>query len=63
MNLGAEKFPKIEPFAEVNDVDRLGKKAGLEMPDAEKLGLKAKDDNRLNLDGKKETLADSKIDN
>ena len=62
MNSGAEKFAKTEPFAEVNDVDKLGKNAGLEMADDEKLGLKAKlkarDDKRLNLDNAPETLAE-----
>lgn len=54
MNTGEEKFAQTEPFAELNDVDKLGKKAGLEMSDNEKLGLKAKlenrDENRLEPD-------------
>lgn len=62
MNTGEEKFAQTEPFDEVNDVDKLGKQAGLEMPDRENLGLKAKlknrDDSRLDLDDTKETLAD-----
>ncbi len=62
MNSGAEKFAKTEPFAEVNDVDKLGKNAGLEMADDEELKLKAKlkarDDNRLDLDSQKETVAE-----
>ena len=62
MNTGEEKFARTEPFAEVNDVDRLGKKAGLEIPDHEELGLKAKlearDNSRLDLDNAEQTLAD-----
>ena len=62
MNTGEEKFAQTEPFDEVNDVDKLGKQAGLEMSDRENLGLKAKlenrDDSRLDLDDTKETLAD-----
>ncbi len=62
MNTGEEKFAKTEPFAEVNDVNKLGKLAGLEIADDEELGLKAKlearDDSRLNLDNAEQTLAD-----
>ena len=62
MNTGEEKFVKTEAFAEVNDVDKLGKQAGLEIADDEELGLKAKlearDDSRLNLDNAEQTLAD-----
>ena len=62
MNTGEEKFAQTEPFDEVNDVDKLGKQAGLEISDRENLGLKAKlknrDDSRLDLDDTKETLAD-----
>lgn len=54
MNTGEEKFARTEPFAEVNDVDKLGKQAGIEMSDNEELGLKAKlkerDNSRLDLD-------------
>lgn len=59
MNTGKEKFAQTEPFNEVNDVDKLGKQAGVEMSDDEKLGLKAKlekrDDNRLDLDSIEQT--------
>ncbi|MGB5634039.1 MAG: DUF6335 family protein [Waterburya sp.] len=62
MKTGQEKFAQTEPFAEVNDVDKLGKQAGLEISDREQLGLKAKleakDDSRLDLDSAKQTLAD-----
>ena len=61
MNTDEEKFAKTETFAEVNDVDKLGKQAGLEIPDNEELGLKAKlearDDSRLDLDNAEQTLA------
>ena len=71
MNTGEEKFAQTEPFEEVNDVDKLGEKAGLEMDDhtprggkakREELGLKSKleerDDSRLDLDNANQTLAD-----
>lgn len=62
MNTGEEKFAQTEPFAEVNDVDKLGKQAGLEMPDNEELGLKSKleerDDSRLDLENSDQTLAE-----
>ncbi len=68
MNTGEEKFAQTQPLTEANDanldsekvdsdmnnVDQLGKEAGLEMGDREELGLKAKleerDDHRLNND-------------
>lgn len=67
MNTGEEKFAQTQPLTELNDsdrlnrdelslndVDQLGKKAGIEMKDQEELGLKAKlearDDARLDLD-------------
>lgn len=57
-----EKFAKTEPFAEVNDVERLSKHAGLEMSDDEELGLKDKleerDDNRLDLDFNDQSLSE-----
>ncbi|GAB4537150.1 MAG: hypothetical protein Tsb0014_25640 [Pleurocapsa sp.] len=63
MNTGQEKFAQTEPFDEVNDVDKLSKKAGLEMSDDEELALKTKleerDDSRLDLDSAEQTLADS----
>ncbi|ELS04241.1 hypothetical protein Xen7305DRAFT_00039690 [Xenococcus sp. PCC 7305] len=63
MNTGEEKFANTEPFAETNDVDKLGNQAGLEIADDEELGLKAKlearDDRRLNLDNAEQTLADT----
>ena len=50
METGQEKFAQTEPFASTNDVESLGKKAGIEMEDDEELGLKEKleqrDDNR-----------------
>lgn len=53
MNTGEEKFAKTEPFDSVNDVDRLGKQAGIEMVDGEELNLETKlerrDENRLEL--------------
>ena len=62
MNTGEEKFAKTEPFAEINDVDKLGKQAGLEISDDEELGLKAKletrDDSRLDLDSAEQTFGD-----
>ena len=62
MNTGEEKFAKTEPFTEAHDVDKLGKQAGLEIPDDEELGLKSKlearDDSRLDLDNAEQTLAD-----
>ena len=62
MNTGQEKFAQTEPFTEVNDVDKLGKQAGLEMSDGEELGLKNKleerDDNRLDLNSAEQTLAE-----
>ena len=62
MNTGEEKFARTEPFVQVNDVDKLGKQAGLEMSDNEELGLQAKleerDDNRLDLDSDQQTLAE-----
>lgn len=62
MNTGQEKFAQTEPFDEINDVDVLGKKAGLEMPDNEKLGLKTKleerDDNRLDLPESSQNLSE-----
>jgi hypothetical protein len=42
MNTDQEKFAKTEPFADVNDVDKLGKQAGLEIRDDEELDLKNK---------------------
>lgn len=42
MNNGEKKFSQTEPFAEINDVDKLGKQAGLEISDNEELGLKTK---------------------
>lgn len=54
MNTGQEKFAQTEPFDEINDVDKLGKHAGLETPDSEELGLKEKleqrDEERLDID-------------
>lgn len=74
MNTGEEKFAQTEPLAEtsginkeladdgMNNVDKLGKHAGLEMADDEELGLKAKleerDDSRLDLENADQTLAD-----
>ena len=62
MNTGEKKFAKTEPFAEINDVDKLGKQAGLEISDDEELGLKAKletrDDSRLDLDSAEQTFGD-----
>ena len=74
MNTGEEKFAQTEPLAEtsginkelvdenLNNVDRLGKHAGIEMSDDEELGLKAKleerDDSRLDLDSPEKTLTD-----
>ena len=62
MNTGEEKFARTEPFAEVNDVDRLAKEAGLETPDNEELALRqkleARDNSRLDLDNASQTLAD-----
>jgi hypothetical protein len=42
MSTEEEKFAKTEPFADINDVDKLGKQAGLEMSDDEELDLKNK---------------------
>jgi len=68
MNTGEEKFAQTQPITEprnagspdknvgmsANDVDELGRQAGLEMSAEEELGLKAKleerDDSRLDLD-------------
>ena len=74
MNTGEEKFAQTEPLAEtseinkeladedLNNVDRLGKQAGIEMSDDEELGLKAKleerDDSRLDLDSPEKTLTE-----
>lgn len=74
MNTGEEKFAQTEPLAEtsdinkelvddnLNNVDKLGKHAGIEMADDEELGLKAKlearDDSRLDLDSPEKTLTD-----
>ena len=74
MNTGEEKFAQTEPLAEmsginkqmadedINNVDRLGKHAGIEMADNEELGLKAKleerDDNRLDIENANKTMAD-----
>ncbi|MGF1541769.1 MAG: DUF6335 family protein [Pleurocapsa sp.] len=68
MNTGEEKFAQTEPLNEdrdnsySNDVDNLGKEAGLEMPDHTELGLKDKleqrDDSRLDLDSAPQTLAE-----
>ncbi|WP_019506951.1 DUF6335 family protein [Pleurocapsa sp. PCC 7319] len=62
MNTDPQKFAQTEPFAEVNDVDKLGKQAGVEMPDDEKLGLKAKlearDDSRLDLSEPNQNLSE-----
>ena len=52
-NTGQEKFAQTEPFDEINDVDVLGTKAGLNISNEEELGLKSKlearDDSRLDL--------------
>lgn len=74
MNTGEEKFAQTEPLAEMsginkkmadedlNNVDRLGKQAGVEMSDDEELGLKAKleerDDSRLDLDSPEKNLTE-----
>lgn len=74
MNTGEEKFAQTEPLAEmskanrqkvdedINNVDRLGKHAGIEMADNEELGLKAKleerDDSRLDIENANKTMAD-----
>ena len=62
MNTGQEKFAQTEPFKEVNDVDKLGKQAGIEIADNDSLGLKAKlearDDRRLDLDNAEQTLSE-----
>lgn len=62
MNTGEDKFAQTEPFAEVNDVEKLGKQAGLEISDNEELGLKSKlqerDNSRLDLDSAEQTLAE-----
>ncbi|WP_036485896.1 DUF6335 family protein [Myxosarcina sp. GI1] len=57
MESGQEKFANTEPFAEGHDADKLGKKAGIKMSEAEELGLKDKleerDDSRLELNPKR----------
>jgi hypothetical protein len=70
MNAGEEKFAQTEPLNEnrendySNDVDQLGKEAGLEMSDNDELGLKDKleerDDNRLDLDSTSKTSGESR---
>jgi hypothetical protein len=46
MNAEEEKFAKTEPFADVNDVDKLGKQVGLEIKDDEELDLENKIEER-----------------
>ncbi len=69
MNTGEEKFAQTDPITEINkaddemnDVDKLGEQAGLEMDDRETLGLKKKleerDDSRLDIDNANQNLAD-----
>lgn len=62
MNTDPKKFAQTEPFAEENDVDKLGKQAGVEISDNEKLGLKAKlearDDSRLDLSEPNQNLSE-----
>jgi hypothetical protein len=70
MNAGEEKFAQTEPLNEdrnndySNDVDELGKEAGLEMSDDAELGLKDKleerDNNRLDLDSTSKTLGENR---
>jgi hypothetical protein len=60
MNTEEEKYAKTEPFADTNDVDSLGKQAGLEMTDKEELALQDKlekrDEDRLDGSSEEETI-------